>query len=282
MSRNTHVSARTFLLYAVVAFGLIAVLVFTSQPQKIRGSENTGASGYNPKLDPSDFTTDITNKHTSLPVGRKLVYREVTSEGVERVEITISGTKKTIRYHGKDFTALVYRDKVWLDANGDGEFVNREMIEDTKDYLAQNKETGDLWYFGEDVDNYVDGELVDHDGSWLAGVNGAKPGIWVKQNPKVGETYLQEYYKNVAEDTVDVVSLTDTVTTVLGTFENCLKTYDYTPLDPESQEYKYYCTKNTAGREVNARVLTENILTKEKAELIEVSDGFVEEDDAED
>lgn len=279
MARSDHLNFRTFLPYLAVSLGVVGVLVFTSQSQRKQEYENAQASAYNPKLNPSEFTTNITNKYTSLPVGRKLVSQEETSEGLERVEITIPGTKKTLKYNGQDYATLVYRDKVWLDANGDGKFVNRELIEDTKDYLAQNKATGDLWYFGEDVNNYENGVLIDHDGSWLAGVAGAKPGIWVKQNPVVGETYLQEYYNNVAEDTVDVLSITETVTTKFGTFKNCLKTYDYTPLDPESKEYKYYCTQTTDGRKVNARVLVVNVNTGERSELIQVTNTGAGDDD---
>ncbi|KKQ85067.1 MAG: hypothetical protein UT09_C0051G0005 [Parcubacteria group bacterium GW2011_GWF2_38_8] len=197
-----------------------------------------------------DFSTNITNPYFSLPVGRSFTYEGKTEEGVERVEITITGETRVVN----GVETLVYRDKVWLDG---------ELVEDTRDYLAQDKE-GNVWYFGEDVDNYEDGKIVDHDGSWHAGVDGAEAGIWMKANPVVGETYKQEYLKGKAEDMADVVSVTEKLTIRGIKYENCLKTYDYTPLDPESKEYKYYC------KEVGNLVLEENILTKEKIELLSV------------
>ena len=35
----------------------------------------------------------------------------------------------------------------------------------------------DIFYFGEDVDDYENGEIVSHGGAWLAGANGSKAGM---------------------------------------------------------------------------------------------------------
>lgn len=201
-------------------------------------------------LSPADFSTTITNTYLSLPIGLTLVYEAQTDEGLEKNEITITGETKNIL--GVD--TLVYHDTVWL---------NDQIHEETWDYLAQHK-NGDVWYFGEDVDNYdKNGVLVNHGGSWIAGENGAIPGFWVKQNPKVGEIYRQEYYPGEAEDMATVLSLNETVAVPYGTFTNCLKTHDWTPLDPAALENKYYCPQ------VHAVVLEEDIASGEKVELVE-------------
>ena len=51
-----------------------------------------------------------------------------------------------------------------------------ELIEISRNYFAFCTETGSIFYFGEDVDIYEDGEIVSHDGAWLAGVDGAEAG----------------------------------------------------------------------------------------------------------
>ena len=51
-----------------------------------------------------------------------------------------------------------------------------ELVEDTFDWYAQHQ-NGDVWYFGEEVKNYEGGILVDTDGSWAAGVSGARAGV---------------------------------------------------------------------------------------------------------
>lgn len=205
---------------------------------------------YNPTINSSYFATKITNKYFSLPVGKKMVYAAETKEGTERIEITVTDKTKTIM----GVETIVYWDRVWL---------NGELVEDTRDYLAQDNE-GNVWYFGEDVDNFENGKLKDHSGSWIAGLNGAKPGIWMKSTPKVGDSYRQEYYKGEAEDIANVLSVDETVTTTLKTYKNCIKTLDFTPLEPNVKEYKYYCS------EVGGLVLEENLEDNKRAELISV------------
>ena len=113
------------------------------------------------------------------------------------------------------------------------------LIEDTLDYLAQDVH-GNVWYFGELAQNFEDGELVDLDGSFTAGSDGAKPGFWMKAAPIVGETYRQEWFVGEAEDVATVVS-TDSAEPV--PFDNggpVLQTRDFNPLEPDSVELKYY------------------------------------------
>lgn len=184
-------------------------------------------SVYQPVIDPADFSTSITNSYFSLTPGQTFTYESVTADGVERIQIEVMDDTKEVM----GVTTLVYWDRVYFDD---------VLIEDTRDYLAQDS-VGNVWYFGEDVDNYEDGVLRDHDGAWLAGVNGAQPGLWMKANPQVGDRYRQEYYVGEAEDMAEVISLSETVTVPFGQYENCLQTYDYSPLDPETKEYKYYC-----------------------------------------
>ncbi len=208
------------------------------------------ATNYNPQINPADFTTKITNRYFTLPVGKKMTYRAETEDGVERIELEMEAATKMIL----GVETLVYRDRVYL---------GQELVEDTKDYLAQDKE-GNVWYFGEDVNNYENGKLKDHAGSWVAGVNGAKPGIWIKALHDVGDSYKQEYYAGEAEDMRNVVAVNQTVSIASATYNGCVKMYDWTPLDPKSREHKYYCP------EVGALVLNENLETGKRAELIKV------------
>jgi len=62
----------------------------------------------------------------------------------------------------------------------------------------------------------------------------------METHPKVVDSYRQEYYKGEAEDMADVVALGEKVTVPYGTFENCLKTRDWSQIDPDLNEYKYY------------------------------------------
>ena len=63
-----------------------------------------------------------------------------------------------------------------------------------------------MWYFGEQTAAYSNG-TVDHSGSWLAGVRGARPGIVMTAHPAVGDTHRQEYWPGQAEDQYWMVDL---------------------------------------------------------------------------
>lgn len=235
----------------MLLFLLCFISTFAFPPQLLADSEKLLDSPYTPKIDPSHFTTIITNPYFSLPVGKKFTYQAKTEEGTERIEIQILPETKTLM----GVTTITYWDRVWL---------NDVLVEETKDYLAQDSE-GNVWYFGEVVDNYIDGELVDHKGSWLAGEQGALPGIWFPAKPIVGDTYRQEYLKGEAEDITEVVAINQVVKTEKATYKDCVKTYDWTPLDSESKENKYYCP------EVAGLVVSDHIVKGEHTELVAVS-----------
>ncbi len=248
----------TLSVYALTVFVCASLLLSV----QVASAEIGSAKDYDPVINPSDFSTSITNRYFSLPVGLKAESKGETEDGIETIEITVPGDTKMLM----GVKTLVYRDKVWLDG---------ELIEDTKDYLAQDKE-GNVWYFGEDVKNYENGKLKDTHGSWLAGVDGALPGIWMEANPKVGDEYRQEYYKGEAEDTGKVISVSRTVTVPAGKFTNCLQTLDQNPLEPRStDEYKYFCP------EVKGFVLETDLEGGERIELVKVTQPNQTENSAE-
>lgn len=178
---------------------------------------------YNPSINPADFVAGVDNPLFPLVPGTRYVYQN----GEEMVEVIVTNDTKRIL----GVTAIIVRDVVSLGG---------EIIEDTYDWYAQDKE-GNVWYLGEDTKEYEDGHLVSTQGSWEAGVDGAKPGIIMHgTQPVVGVPYRQEYYACKAEDWGEVVSLNESVTVTYGSFDNCLQTREFTPLEPGISEYKYY------------------------------------------
>jgi hypothetical protein len=118
--------------------------------------------------------------------------------------------------------------------------INGNILEDTHDWYAQDKD-GNVWYFGETVDNYADGKIINHNGSWLAGVDGALPGMAMPAKPALGQKYHQEYYAGKAEDLGEIVSVSEQISVPAGNYTNCLKTRDTSAIEISAQEYKYYC-----------------------------------------
>jgi hypothetical protein len=176
--------------------------------------------------DPSDFVAQITNPYMPFTPGKVFNYRAETEDGIETTVVEVTHDTKVIM----GVTTTVVRDRVYLDGS---------LIEDTFDWFAQD-EDGNVWYFGEDSKEIEDGVVVSTEGSWEAGVTGAKPGIVMLAQPKIGMQYAQEEAEGVAEDHATVLSLKKVVLVPAGTFENCLQTMDWTPLEPGVREFKYY------------------------------------------
>ena len=153
-------------------------------------------------------------------------------------------------------------------------YLDEVLIEDTHDWYAQDDD-GNVWYMGEEVDNYNyddEGGLIDitNEGAWEAGLDVvglgtiAKPGYVMKASPTPGDIYHQEYYEGEAEDMAEVIALDVSVTLSDGTAYSCLQARDFTPLEPEVNEYKYYAP----GVGV---VLEEVVGEDERVELISVT-----------
>lgn len=181
---------------------------------------------YDPHLDPSEFSADVTNKYFPLIPGRTLVYEAQTEDGLERIEVTT--LDETVVIAGIECRSV--RDVVWLEG---------ELIEDTTDWYAQH-DNGDVWYMGEVARNYEDGFLDNLDGSWRTGKDSAKAGILMMGSPEEDAFYRQEYLVAEAEDVAEIESLDEDVKVPAGAFTGCLQTEDWTPLEPDSLEFKYY------------------------------------------
>ena len=105
------------------------------------------------------------------------------------------------------------------------------LAEVSRNYFAIDKATGDVYYFGEEVDIYKDGKVAGHGGSWLSGVGGARFGLIMPAKPKVGDKHYQELAPKAAMDRAEVLSVTEKVKVPAGTFENCLHVRESSPLD---------------------------------------------------
>ena len=114
-----------------------------------------------------------------------------------------------------------------------------QLIEVSRNFFAMHPKTGDVYYFGEDVDMYQGGRVVSHEGAWRHGSNGARFGLMMPGTPAVGMRFYQELAPRVAMDRAEIISVSETLTTPAGTFTKCVKSKESTPLESGS-EYKIY------------------------------------------
>ena len=119
------------------------------------------------------------------------------------------------------------------------EFVNGEIVEISKNFFAFCRQNGSIYYFGEEVDNYKNDKVENHDGSWIAGGKN-NAGLLMPGFILLGARYYQEIAPGVAMDRAEIISMNETVQTPAGNFTNCLKTEETNALKPKEKEFKYY------------------------------------------
>jgi hypothetical protein len=253
---NAHPSLQLFALALVIAATAAACGQDESVPSTTPAEQPSfppPVSPYDPKIDASDFVAGIDNPYMPFEPGATLVYEGVSED--EKETVTIIVTNKTKEILG--VTATVVRDVVTVEG---------EIAEKTFDWFAQDR-YGNVWYLGEDSKEYEDGKPVNSEGSWEAGVDGAKPGIVMLGDPQVGDRYRQEYYEGEAEDFGQILKLDESVDVPFGSYDDVLVTKDWTPLEPKVLENKYYAQ--------GVGVVYERSLKgpKEELKLVEVKQG---------
>jgi len=186
-------------------------------------------------------SAEISNPWWTLPANSNFLYYAETEDEciwnlVEVLPIT------TANFAGEYFgtNARIVLDREWVDEGCVyGEFAdvvgNIDPEEVTYDWYAQD-EAKNIWYMGEST---WDGESSE--GSFIAGCDGAEAGIVILGEPFKGAFYQQEFYADEAEDWGKVLNF------IPGDDLVCMKTKEWTPLEPGGIEHKFYCTDGTYG-----------------------------------
>jgi len=212
-----------------IALGLVAVAAAcggSSQSTSGLPSGSTPVTATAP--DASNFDGHVVdNQWFPLVPGMTWAYRGV-KDGQPSREIMVA-TSQTKAIQGVPCT--VVSDKLYLSG---------ALEERTLDYYAQDKD-GNVWYFGEDTAELKpDGSVKSTEGTWLSGRDGAEAGIFMPADPQVGQSFRQEYYKGQAEDHFRILSLAEQVKTPGATSDQAMLTMEWTPLEPNVIDHKYY------------------------------------------
>lgn len=173
------------------------------------------------------FSDTGTNPFFILQPGYQLTFEG--DEGKVRVHLTVKVLNDTRLVNGVKTRVVEERE------TNDG-----DLVEVSRNYFAICAPSNTVFYFGEEVDLYEDGVIVGHEGSWLAGENGARAGVMMPGIQLLGARYFQEVAPKVAMDRAETVGLNGVVSTPAGTFTNVLEVQETTPLEPGTREYKLY------------------------------------------
>jgi hypothetical protein len=222
-----------FAIMASCKKGLVDYPSNASKPMlSISQASNSAEKSACPVIDAANFGSNITNPYFPLAPGTAFHYVNRIIEGVdtsyEQVEVSVSTNTKIIAgVQCREVHDVVREIGV--------------VTEDTYDWYAQDK-SGNVWYFGEHTKSMKDKNGSTTEGSWKAGEQNACPGIIMWANPQMhtGEIYYQEFLAGTAEDQGQVVNTNSRVIVPYGVFTRCLKTKEFTNLEPGVIEYKYY------------------------------------------
>ena len=187
----------------------------------------TGAPTLGPdNVAPGDFSARVTNPW--FPLRRGSVYRYSGTRDGHPVVVITRVTRHTKLILG--VPCVVVRDRL---------FVAGRVAEDTVDWYSQDRREN-VWYLGEATATYENGRVVSRDGSFQAGVNGARGGIFMPARPRVGQEFQQELFAGHAEDRFRVTGITARVRVPAGFSGRALRTVEWTPLEPAVVDGKSY------------------------------------------
>lgn len=195
---------------------------------------------------PADFVHTIDNPYFPQKPGTTLIYTGVKDGRSARELLTVTNDRKVIL----GISTVVIHDRLFLDGI---------LHEDTIDWYAQHRD-GTVWYFGEATRILDDkGRVLSTEGSFEAGVDGARQGIFMPADPQVGYTHHQEFYPGHAEDQFKVLDLSSAVSVPYGTFQHALLTQETTQLEPTVLSHKYFVKGIGTVREIDVRGSDEHL-----------------------
>jgi hypothetical protein len=209
--------------WAALALSASVLLGWASgvAPSSAQGSAVAGGAAATQR----QFVRHVTNPFYPLSPGTLLVYRGI-KDGESQVD-HVYVTYRTRMIQGVRTTAV--RDI----ARHRG-----RLLEKTVDWFAQDK-AGNVWYFGERTRAYENGG-VSTEGSWVAGVRGARAGIIMEADPHAVDAYRQEYDRGNAQDTAWVLRRGGTIRVPYGRLHHKLLTMEWSPLEPGVIDKKTY------------------------------------------
>ncbi len=177
---------------------------------------------YSFNLENCTFSSTGTNPYVILQPGYQLVFEGVSDKVPIHVTSTVLNQTKVV---GDGIVARVVEEKTVNAQTG-------ELIEITNDYFAICKETNSVFYLGEHVNDYENGKVVTHEGSWIHGSDKARAGVIMPGIILMGSRYYQEIAPAVAMDKSEITGTNETVNVPAGSFSNVIKMKESSDLEP--------------------------------------------------
>ncbi|MCZ6836374.1 MAG: hypothetical protein O7G85_11425 [Planctomycetota bacterium] len=218
------------LLFSVLLIGVIFAIAMKSDPP----DELIYTSDFNLQRS-TIFLPNSDNTYYPLKAGHYTRLEGIQDGDFIRLETTVLNQIRPIIFRTKNRAKMVLARVV-----EEREWVNGELVEVDLKYLAACPNTGNVYNFGESVKIYENGRVVSREGSWMAGQKNAQPGLLMPEIFLHGARYTQAIAPGVTEDRSENLEMGLKTITKAGTFENCIKVLETSPLEPDEEAIIIY------------------------------------------
>jgi hypothetical protein len=121
--------------------------------------------------------------------------------------------------------------------------INEGELEEAELAFQAQDNDGNVWLLGEYPEEYQDGQFETAENTWIAGFEGAKPGVLMRADPRTGTpSYLQGLAPKIEFNDRAKVSRTGLKTCVPARcYDEVLLIDEWNPLEPkDGHQLKYY------------------------------------------
>jgi hypothetical protein len=185
--------------------------------------------------DPSRFdetSTAIDNMWFPMLPGTRFVYEGSTLEGKDRIQHEVVFTVTDLTKVIDGVRTLV----VWDQDFSEGELVETELA------LFARDTDGNIWHFGQYPEEYEEGKLAKAP-AWVAGFEGARPGITMKADPQLGTPDYSQGFAPPPINWIDrarVYQMGQRTCVPYDCFEDVLVTEEFEEDKPDAFQLKFY------------------------------------------
>ncbi len=221
---------------AALIFVLSASACVGANPDRVTGGSNSNPEQATAKdFDPNRFdrSPNIDNKWLPEKPGTQFVYEgsAINDDGrriSRRVVTTITDLTKVI-----DGVRTVV---IW-----DRDYDNGRLVEGEIAFHAQDND-GNVWLLGEYPEEYEEGRFVGAPSTWIAGMEGAKPGILMRATPRPGTSSYSQGLAPASEftDRAEVYKVDQKTCVPVDCYQNVLVTSEWDTAHPEEGVQRKY------------------------------------------
>jgi hypothetical protein len=214
---------------AISMLGLVVAMAGLSAGVASAGGTGSNAVGGDGKHPQFNDPTDIDNRYLPLSKFDRCLLKGEEDGAKIKVVRTLLDRTEPFRVDGETVRVAIIKDKAWEDG---------ELVERTLDYFGQAT-NGAVYYFGEDVDDIEDGEVVGHDGQWRYGRDTNVLGVAMPRNPQIGETWYFEFVPGITIERDKMIERIDEKTIRGNTYEDVIRIREFQDPGNEVEDKLY-------------------------------------------